>query len=199
MQAKLFCRTLKSVTIKRYSSCRRVAYSLLRLRFIMRRPEQSATNPILRLDNANGCLWRGSKRVALTPKDFEVLRYLVTHSGQLVRKEELLDAIWPDITVSAGVIKVSIRRIRRVLQDNVTTPRFIETAHRRGYWFIGTIQNPGSAPLRPTPARSKGVAPIMSPINGDPHPIPIMPSHTVRMPPQRKTTGQPAGRRAPSC
>jgi DNA-binding winged helix-turn-helix (wHTH) protein len=93
-----------------------------------------------RLDLVNECLWHGTKRIHQTPKDFAVLCYLVSNRGRLVRKEELLQAVWSDAAVSEGVLKVSVRRIRRVLQDKPTAPRFIETQHRRGYWFIGPVR-----------------------------------------------------------
>ena len=52
-----------------------------------------------RLDPANALLWRGSDRVALPPKPFEVLCCLAKRAGQLVTKDELLDAVWPNLHV----------------------------------------------------------------------------------------------------
>ena len=49
-----------------------------------------------RLDPDNACLWRGAQAVALTPKAFDVLHYLVTHPDQLVTKDTLLDTVWPE-------------------------------------------------------------------------------------------------------
>jgi DNA-binding winged helix-turn-helix (wHTH) protein len=93
------------------------------------------------LDLINECLWSGTRRIHLTPKDFAVLRYLVANRGRLVRKEELLHAVWSDTVVGHGSLKVCIRRIRRVLKDKPAAPHFIETQHRRGYWFIGPAQD----------------------------------------------------------
>src|SRR5262249_50818579 len=50
-----------------------------------------------------------------------------------------IEAVWPETTVTDGVLKVSIRKIRATLNDDPKTPQFIETAHRRGYRFIGRI------------------------------------------------------------
>jgi len=100
-----------------------------------------------RLDATNECLWRGQKAIPLTPKDFAVLLYLAENSGRLVTKEELLKAIWPETYVGEGVLKVSIRKIRRALEDDPAAPQFIETLHRRGYRFIASvteIQQPGA-------------------------------------------------------
>ena len=103
-------------------------------------PEHVIRVGAFRLDLVNECLWHGSKRIHQTPKDFAVLHYLVSNPGRLVRKEEILHAVWSDNVVSDGSLKVCIRRIRQVLNDNPTAPRFIETQHRRGYWFIGPVQ-----------------------------------------------------------
>src|SRR5262249_41715563 len=91
------------------------------------------------LDLSNECLWRGSQAIKLRPKAFAVLDYLLEHPGQLVTKEELLNAVWPSTFVGEAVLKVAIREIRDALIDDPNSPRFIETAHRRGYRFVGQI------------------------------------------------------------
>jgi DNA-binding winged helix-turn-helix (wHTH) protein len=95
------------------------------------------------LDVANACLWRGSQAIKLRPKAFAVLDYLLGRAGQLITKEKLLDAVWPETFVGEAVLKVAIRQIREALDDDPKSPRFIETAHRRGYRFIGQIRNSG--------------------------------------------------------
>jgi DNA-binding winged helix-turn-helix (wHTH) protein len=99
-----------------------------------------------RFDPWTGDLHGTSGLVPLKPKTLALLGYLVTHPGRLVSKQELLDALWPDVFVSDSVLKVYVREIRQVLGDDVHAPRFIETAHRRGYRFI--------APVREVPASS---------------------------------------------
>jgi predicted ATPase/DNA-binding winged helix-turn-helix (wHTH) protein len=92
-----------------------------------------------RLDVANACLWRGHELLPLRPKPFAVLVHLVAHAGQLVTKEALFEAIWPDMVVSDTVLKAHVRRIRQALGDTVQTPRFVATVHRRGYRFIAPV------------------------------------------------------------
>jgi DNA-binding winged helix-turn-helix (wHTH) protein/tetratricopeptide (TPR) repeat protein len=77
--------------------------------------------------------------VSLSPKAFEVLRVLVMHNGALVTKQALLDAVWPDATVVDAVLKVCVGELRKVLGDHPRSPRFIETAHRRGYRFVAPV------------------------------------------------------------
>jgi DNA-binding winged helix-turn-helix (wHTH) protein/tetratricopeptide (TPR) repeat protein len=95
------------------------------------------------LDLLNERLRRGSQTISLRPKTFAVLRYLLEHPGQLVTKEGLLDAVWPETYVSDVVLKVCIREIREVLGDDPKVPQYIETVHRRGYRFIGQIADCG--------------------------------------------------------
>src|SRR5262252_8456278 len=79
------------------------------------------------LDLGNECLWRGSQPIKVRPKAFAVLDYLLARPGQLVTKEELLSAIWPQTFVGEAVLKVAIREIRDALGDDAASPRFIET------------------------------------------------------------------------
>ena len=101
-----------------------------------------------RLDPASGHLYRGDTAVPLTPKAFSLLHHLAQHAGRLVSKAELMTAIWPDVFVGDAVLKSSIRELRRALGDDSHHPRYIETAHRRGYRFIAPIVV--SEPLRAT-------------------------------------------------
>src|SRR5580692_4278090 len=97
--------------------------------------------PPFRLDKMNQCLWRcddtgAERRVPLKPKAFEVLRYLIEHSGRLVAQDEILKAVWPDVSVQPEVLKRHIFDIRTELGDDPKHPRFIETLPRRGYQFL---------------------------------------------------------------
>src|SRR5882724_7712704 len=89
-----------------------------------------------RLDTVNHCLWRAEARVRLTPRAFDVLRYLVEHAERLVTQDEILEALWPETYVNPEVIKQYIRGIRKALGDDPEKPSYIETFSRRGYQFI---------------------------------------------------------------
>jgi pimeloyl-ACP methyl ester carboxylesterase len=77
--------------------------------------------------------------VPLAPKPFALLQYLVSAAGRLVPKQELLDAVWPGVFVGDAVLKTAIRDVRRALGDDSRTPRYRETAHRRGYRFVAPV------------------------------------------------------------
>jgi DNA-binding winged helix-turn-helix (wHTH) protein/predicted ATPase len=108
-------------------------------------PGEHLRFPPFRLDARDGSLWRGKRRISLTLTDCAVLSYLAQHAGQLVTHEELLAAVWPETSVTKGVLKVRVRRVRRALRDPAGRPRFIETVHRRGYRFIATVRSQAAA------------------------------------------------------
>ena len=113
------------------------------------------------LNLASAQLTRDGRVVPLTPKAYDVLRYLVEHAGRLVTKQELLDAGWAEVFVGDAALKVCIREIRRALDDEAQKPQYIETAHRRGYRFIATV---GTAPdFSPSPQPPAATAPPARP------------------------------------
>ena len=91
------------------------------------------------LDLVNERLCRGEETIALPPKAFAVLRYLNEHPDRLVTKQELLDAVWPDIAVTEAVLKNCILKLREALGDDAKTPRYIKTVHRRGYRLLAPL------------------------------------------------------------
>jgi DNA-binding winged helix-turn-helix (wHTH) protein/tetratricopeptide (TPR) repeat protein len=89
-----------------------------------------------RLDPDNARLWCGKQAVPLTLKAFGVLQHLVTHTGQLVTKEALLDAVWPETAVSDAALRVVIGELRKALGDAAQAPQYIATVHGLGYRFL---------------------------------------------------------------
>ena len=92
-----------------------------------------------RLETATVRLWDGATPVALPPKAFDVLHYLVTHPERLVTKDELLDAVWPATAVTDAVVRVAIGAVRKALGETAQTPRYIATVPRRGYRFLAPV------------------------------------------------------------
>ncbi len=81
-------------------------------------------------------LWKNQVEVRLTPKAMELLVYLATRPGEVVLKEELFKALWPDTFVGDHALSVQIREICKVLGEPDGERPFIETRHRRGYRFV---------------------------------------------------------------
>jgi adenylate cyclase len=106
----------------------------------------AASISVLHLDVQNQCLWWGEQVIALTPKAFAVLHCLVDHSDRLVTKETLLKTVWRSAHVGEGQVKQFIAELRKILHDDPSSPRFIETVRGRGYRFIGDIALRGESP-----------------------------------------------------
>jgi len=92
------------------------------------------------LDRRRGQLTNAGAPVPLRPKTWSVLVYLAERPGTLVTREELLDAVWPDVAVTPDTLTKSIGELRIALGDDSRQPRFIETVHRRGFRFLDTPQ-----------------------------------------------------------
>jgi DNA-binding winged helix-turn-helix (wHTH) protein/tetratricopeptide (TPR) repeat protein len=94
-----------------------------------------------RLDLASEMLARDGVPVPLTPKAYRLLRHFLAHPDVMLSKDDLLDAVWPGVAVGDAVLKVCVGELRRALGDATTTPRYIATAHRRGYRFIALVHD----------------------------------------------------------
>jgi predicted ATPase len=117
--------------------------------------------PPFRLDPINAQLWRGDQEIHLRRKTFDVLRYLAEHSGELVTKTALLDAVWAGVFVSESMAATCIAELRKILGDEARTPRFIETVHGRGYRFIAKVMTAVQEVDLESPLVAMASAPIM--------------------------------------
>jgi len=76
--------------------------------------------------------------VRLTPKEFELLRYLVAHAGKPVTHRELLQAVWgPDYGDEPEYLRVFINQVRKKIEANPARPKYILTEPWVGYRFAG--------------------------------------------------------------
>ena len=106
-----------------------------------------------RLDTMNHCLWREEERMSVTPKAFDVLRFLVERADRLVTQEEILEGLWPEIYVNPEGVRKYILEVRKVLGDRPNEPVFIETVPKRGYQFIARVIEEQSLRARPSRAQ----------------------------------------------
>src|SRR5262249_21290419 len=93
-----------------------------------------------RLDLAAGQLLADGKPIALEPKVFQTLLFLVRNRGRLVEKDELMREIWPDRFVEETNLARNISVLRKVLGNDERGNLYIETAARRGYRFVGVVR-----------------------------------------------------------
>lgn len=81
-------------------------------------------------------LMRGERELALIPRYFDLLVFLVERRGEAVHRRDIFDAVWTDVIVSESALSQAIRTIRRVLGDDSREPRFVRTVSRHGYQFV---------------------------------------------------------------
>jgi TolB-like protein/DNA-binding winged helix-turn-helix (wHTH) protein/tetratricopeptide (TPR) repeat protein len=85
-------------------------------------------------------LLKGEEEVHLRPKVFETLLYLIERHGHLVKKDELIGAIWRNVIVTENTLNKCIEELRGVLKDNPHQPVFIQTIPRVGFKFIADVK-----------------------------------------------------------
>ena len=97
---------------------------------------------IFEVDAATGELRRQGLRVKLNTQPLQLLLMLLDRPGELVTREEIERALWPDgtfVDFEHGV-NSAVNRIREALGDSAANPRFLETLARRGYRFIAPVE-----------------------------------------------------------
>ncbi len=92
-----------------------------------------------RIDPANQELWRDSEIIAVRPKTFQILLYLVENPRRLVSRQELLGSVWPGVVVSGNLLRAYVWELRKILGDTAKSPRYLETVNRRGYRFLPSV------------------------------------------------------------
>lgn len=119
---------------------------LARIRALLRR-DMRTRDPILKiqevsLDTIEKVVWQSNKKIKLTKKEFGILEYLMQHANEVVSQEEILEHVWGSITnIFTNTVRVHIQSLRKKLDDNYETPKYIETVIGLGYRFINPETN----------------------------------------------------------
>jgi Tol biopolymer transport system component/DNA-binding winged helix-turn-helix (wHTH) protein len=92
------------------------------------------------LDIDERCLTFQGQPVPLTPKAFQTLVVLLRNHGRVVEKECFLNEVWPDTFVEETILAQNIRTLRKTLSLFEKEKEFIVTVPRRGYQFVGEVQ-----------------------------------------------------------
>ena len=96
------------------------------------------------LDLLRGCVLKAGEDIKLRPKVYETLKYLVQHPGQLIEKQELMRAVWPDSFVTDDSLVQCALELRRALEDR--SQQLFKTVPRRGYLFTAEVIQPAAKP-----------------------------------------------------
>jgi adenylate cyclase len=85
------------------------------------------------------CITRADQKTSVEPKVIEVLAYLAEYPGEVLSKEQIIQAVWPDTYVSDEVLRYSITELRKAFKDDAKNPQIIQTIARRGYRLIAEV------------------------------------------------------------
>jgi DNA-binding winged helix-turn-helix (wHTH) protein len=114
---------------------------------------------VFEADRGTGELRRKGVRVKLHAQPFQVLFLLLDRPGEMLTREEIYRALWPEgtfVDFEHGV-NSAVNRLREALGDKASNPRFVETLARRGYRFVAPVEridDETSVPSAPGPAPS---------------------------------------------
>lgn len=104
--------------------------------------------PILRfglfeVDPDSGELRKGGSKLRLREQPLRLLLALIEHAGLVVTREQLRHRLWPDGTFVGfdRAINKAVSELRDALGDSAASPRFVETLSKRGYRFIGSVED----------------------------------------------------------
>ncbi len=108
-----------------------------------------------RIDTSERLLRRGDELISLPPKVAETLLALVSNSGRMVDKGELMSSLWPDTFVEEGALTRNISLLRKTLEDTGGEAGYIETIPRRGYRFVAAVRTVGAEPSPGTKSKDQ--------------------------------------------
>ena len=109
-----------------------------------------------RLDTDRRELRRGAKLVAIEPKVFDLLEFLIRNRARVVSKDDLIEAIWDGRIVSESALSTSINAARSAVGDTGEDQRLIRTLHRKGIRFIGDVRDESQPARGSVPVQDQG-------------------------------------------
>lgn len=131
----------------------RMSEVMARLRAVMRRTHslRVPSQPTIRIGEievnpSRRVVYKSGATVRLTPKEFDLLVYLMTHAGIPIPHAQLLTAVWgQDHANRLDYLRTFVRQLRRKLEDNTNTPRYLLTNNYIGYRFADKAELPAGA------------------------------------------------------
>jgi predicted ATPase/DNA-binding winged helix-turn-helix (wHTH) protein len=118
---------------------------------------------------AERLLQKTGARIHLSDRALDILLVLVGRAGEAVGKRELIELVWPGVTVDEATLRFHISALRKALGEEPSGPRYITTLSGRGYCFVSPVSIPGAAK---SPAASGAVF-------VQPHRLPVPPARMV--------------------
>src|SRR5919197_6066535 len=101
------------------------------------------------LDVQRRVLSRAGQVIRLRRKVFQALTYLLTCRDRAVSKEELCQAVWPQLCISDAALESTIRAVRQAIGESGRAPALLQTVHGYGYRFVGAVTERSDARADP--------------------------------------------------
>ena len=107
-------------------------------------------------------LKKDGTEIPLPPRVLAVVELLLSRAGEVVSRQEIIDAVWKDAFVTDTSLAEAVSFLRQALGDDPQSPTYVQTVHRRGYRFVAPVSELPPAvvlesPAKPTPARQPDV------------------------------------------
>lgn len=139
-------------------------------------------------------LWKHGTRLRLSEQPFRILEVLLSCPGELVTRDTLQKQLWPDGTFTDfnHSLNAAVKKLREALSDSADAPKYIETLPRRGYRFIGSVdesvlpqRTPASEPRIPAVVTEPATPFKVNPVFSDPV---VTPPQATRTTSRHRTT-----------
>src|SRR5260221_10572305 len=98
------------------------------------------------VDVARRTLLRDGQPAQLSPKVFDTLLELIARAGEVIAKEDLLAAVWPDATVEENSLARNISSLRKALGESASDHQYVVTVPGRGYSFVAAVRQSEAPP-----------------------------------------------------
>ncbi len=119
---------------------------------------------VFEVDLRAGELYKAGRKIKLQVLPFQALALLLERPGEVITREEFEKRLWPDDTFVDfdHSLNTAIKKLRQALGDDNKKPRFVETLPKRGYRFIGTVEQAAkvSAPAKALASASSRVGQV---------------------------------------
>jgi DNA-binding winged helix-turn-helix (wHTH) protein len=112
------------------------------------RPRETISFGPFKLVIAERLLIKAATPVPLGGRAMDILVTLLERAGRVVSKEELMDRVWPNLTVEEGTLRFHIAGLRKALGEGHSAARYVANVHGRGYCFVAPVSR-SSAAKRP--------------------------------------------------
>lgn len=106
---------------------------------------------------------------AVEPKTFDLLVYLLNHRERVVSHDELMDAIWPGVIVTEAALARTVMKARKAVDDDAARQGVIRTVPKRGYRFVGELDNGSHGASIEVPAEPEDLSPVQFARSGGVH------------------------------